>query len=128
VKSLKEVEGSMAHLLGQHVALARAELSSDLRSLVSGTALLAVMAIPLVLGYALAMVALALLLAPLLGKAGGFGAVAGGNLLLGGLGLWFGVRNVKAVEVGDTTAAELRQSVSTLSGHVHAPAEERHVS
>lgn len=132
VASLKEVVGGMAHLLGQHVALARAELRTDLRSLASAAALLVVMAVPVVLGYALGMVALALGLAHWLRTPWAFAVVAAGNIVLGLIGIWASVRKMSAVDVGEEATSELRRSVSLLTDHVRNPVRdpngERHVS
>ena len=82
--SVRRLTDALSRLLRDHLALFRAELQRDLK-VVGRDVVLAAAGIPgLLLGYAMLMVALALLLAPWLTLAGGFAAVGALNLLAGG--------------------------------------------
>ncbi|HET6282477.1 MAG TPA: phage holin family protein [Polyangia bacterium] len=118
ISLVRETADGLGRLVGDHIKLARLELVSDLKAYVRQSVLLTAMVIFLALGYALGCVGLALVLAQWWGAMVGFFVVAGFHLVLGGIGLAIGVRNLRQTHLMDETLSEVGRSVSTLSGRL----------
>jgi uncharacterized membrane protein YqjE len=114
ISLVRETADGLGRLMGDHIKLARLELVSDLKAYVQKSVLMTVMAVFLALGYALACIGLSLVLAQWWGSYAGFFAVAGFHVLVGGIGLLVGVRNLRQTRLLDETFNEVSRSVSTL--------------
>jgi hypothetical protein len=118
ISLVRETADGLGRLMGDHIKLARLELVSDLKAYVQKAGLLTVMAVFLALGYALACVGLSLVLAQWWGAIAGFFAVGGFHVLVGGIGLAVGIRNLRQTHLLDETINEVSRSVSTLTERV----------
>jgi len=103
---------------------------ADMGQAVRGAKLSLVMAVPVVVGYALAMAGAALWLGRWLGggAASGFAVVGGVNVVLGLVGAWRGVKGAEAVRWGDKTSDEVRRSVEALTAKSLPAGRDTHVS
>ncbi len=103
-------------LFVQHLKAAREEIKNDVGALLSAGGAMAAMLVPVLLGYLLALVALAIAIGGRLGLTLGFLIVGLANMALGSAGMYLAWRRGKQIKVGDETAAEVRRSVTVLSG------------
>ncbi len=110
--ALSRLTDSLARLLSEHVALARAEVREDLRALGRDVAVVATFMPLLVVGYALVCVALALGLSAWLGSAWSFALVGGINLLAGAVAIAVATRRLRRADVMDDSRAEVERSAS----------------
>jgi len=118
ISLVRETADGLGRLMGDHIKLARLELVSDLKAYARQSVLVTVMAVFLALGYALACVGLSLVLAQWWGSYAAFFAVAGFHVLVGGIGLAVGMRNLRQTHLMDETFTEVSRSVSTLTERV----------
>jgi uncharacterized membrane protein YqjE len=99
--ALSRLTESVARLIADHAALARAEMREDVRAL--GLELL-------VVGYALLCVALALALSSLMGSGWSFALVGAVNLLVGGVAIAIAARRLRRTDVMDDSRTEVERS------------------
>jgi hypothetical protein len=115
IELVKETADGFGHLIAEHVKLARLELVADAKAhgrKVVGIALI----VPVIfIGYALAAVGLAVLLAPSLGTAGAFFLVGGGHVVLGGLAVAMAMNRLSHVQPLRETVNEVNRSVEAIS-------------
>jgi hypothetical protein len=124
VALVKQTADGLGQLIGDHLKLARAEMSADAREYGRRVGVLGAAAAFLFLGYALGWVAGALALARWLGAPLAFASVAGFHLLGGGIAL--AVVNRRASEGAPLreTRAEIERTMAVLSAPVDgAPAK-----
>lgn len=112
---------SFSRLVSQHITLARLELAEDAKAMGLDAARI-IAFVPFVLvGYLFLCGALAVVLAPWLGYAGGLAVVGGLNALGGGLGIWRAVARLQNRQVMDDSSQELSRSMAVLTT-ANAPA------
>ncbi len=119
--ALSRLMDSAARLLADHLALARAEIREDLRSLGRDVVVVSAFVPLLVVGYALLCVALSLALSGWLGAAGGFAVVGAANLLAGGVAVAVAARRLRQTDVMDDSRAEVERSVALLRPKAESP-------
>src|SRR3954463_14945447 len=111
---VRETADGLGELVGQHFKLARLELAADMESLGNRARVIAVFAALLLIGYTLAMVGLAALVAGS-GRLGwallavGLVHVAGGAA-----GMYRAVAGSRGSKLMDATTGEMSRSVATL--------------
>jgi len=111
---VKQTADGLGRLVAEHLKLARLELVYDARDLGRRIGLMALFAPFLLIGYALACVAGAILLSRVVGMAGGFLIVAGANLLIGGIGFYRASSRLKQASVLEHSREELARSAEAL--------------
>ncbi len=111
----------LADLLVAHVKLAQLELSADLQLALGRMARLALFVVPLIVGYAFAMAALAACLATYCGRAGALGLIAALQVAVGGVGLHRTLAALRRTSILQRTSTELtsdaHQAMAALSSH-----------
>src|SRR6266700_479553 len=112
---VKETADGFGHLLAEHVKLARLELVADARASGRKIATIALIVPVIFIGYALAAVGLAVLLAHSLGTAGAFFAVGGGHVVLGGLAVAIAAKRLGRVHPMRDTVSEVNRSVALIT-------------
>jgi hypothetical protein len=112
---VKETADGFGHLIAEHVKLARLELVADAKASGRKIAVIAVIVPILFVGYALACVGLALLLAPSLGASNAFFLVGGGHVVLGGLAIAIAASRLSRVHPLNETAHEVSRSVEAIA-------------
>jgi hypothetical protein len=112
---VKETADGFGHLIAEHVRLARLELVADAKAHGQKLAVIALIVPVLFIGYALACVGLALLLARWLGSSGAFFAVGGGHVVLGGIAIAVAVSRLRRVNPMSETVHEVSRSVDALT-------------
>ena len=114
--ALQRLLDGLQTFIREHLALARVEMKSDLRTMGKDLAVGAAGVPALGAGYLLLMVAIALLLSRWLPSWAAFGIVAVGNLAAGGTLTWSGTRRVMRDRVDlPRTAEEIRRDRRWLS-------------
>ena len=108
----------LTRLVTQHLALARAEMMEDARSMGADVALIAVFVPFVLVGYGFLCAAIAVALSAWLGLAGALTLVGGLNLVGGALGVKRAVGRLKGHRVMSDTTTELNRSVTALSQEV----------
>jgi len=108
---IKSTAGDLVNLATAEVKLARFEIAANIRQAADRVGWLAAAAIPLLLGYLLALAALAAWLRTLWDWPAALATVAASQALIGGLIMWLGSRS---------NAAAHRSSLSPAGGHRHA--------
>jgi uncharacterized membrane protein YqjE len=111
-----------SRLVTQHLQLARMELVEDAKAMGLSVASLAVFVPFVLVGYFFLCGALAVVLAPWLGYAGGLAAVGAANLVGGGIGIYGAIQRLRTRNLMDGTAQELNRSVAALAAAPQAPA------
>jgi hypothetical protein len=115
VALFKETLDGLGRLIGDHMKLARAELTADAKEYGRRVAFLALAVSLLLFGYALGCVAGALALSRYLGAPLAFLAVAGVHLLGGGIAVYVVIAGFQQRPPLDETLAELDRTVTALS-------------
>lgn len=105
----------MGKLVSQHLALAKLELAEDAKVVGGEIAKVAVFLPFVLLGYALLMVALAIVLARWVGSAGGFAIVGGLNLVGGGSAAALAVSRLRGKRILAGTVTELERTSERLT-------------
>jgi Flp pilus assembly protein TadB len=115
---VKEMVDGLGDLTAGHLKLARVEIAADVREYGRRMKMLVIGAAFLLLGYALACVALALALARLIGAPLSFLSIAGAHLIGGGIGLVVILRRPARARPLEETMSELDRTVSVLARQV----------
>jgi uncharacterized membrane protein YqjE len=116
---VKETASGFGQLVGDHIRLARLEMTADAKSYVRDVALLAVGAFIVAVGYGLACIAAGTALARVLGAPLAFVALAVPHLIAGAIALALIVRRMKSVQLMRETKHEVSRSVSALTARSH---------
>jgi hypothetical protein len=111
---VKDAVEDLGALVAGHVKLARAELGRDVRAYGRRAALLGVVAVVMVIGYAFACVAAAVALARVIDPALAYLAIGGVHLLAGGVGIFVAASRATPRPL-DETMTELDRTVATLA-------------
>ena len=111
VQVTTEAVQGVAELLAAELKLARLELSVDLRLVLKRAALVALFALPLIVGYAFAMAALASFLATCWGRFAALGSVAALQLAVAGIGLQRSLSALRRTALLERTGADVTRSV-----------------
>ena len=117
---LRDTADGLGQLVVQHVKLARLELSAEVRALGARMAGLVVLAVLMVLGYALAVVGLAVLIAGERRLAVPLLAIGGVHLVGAALGALL-VSRAQRKNLLNTTKTELDQSANALREALRVP-------
>ena len=112
---VKETADGFGHLLAEHVKLARLELVADARASGRKIAIIALIVPVIFIGYALAAVGLAVVLAQSLGSAVAFFVVGGGHVVLGGVAVAIAARRLGRVHPLRDTVNEVNRSVELIT-------------
>ena len=112
---VKETASGLGQLVGDHIRLARIEMTADAKTYVRDVSTLLVGAFIVAAGYGLACVAGGLALARLIGGPLAFACLAFLHLLAGGIALALMVRKMKRVQLMQETKHEVTRSVSALA-------------
>ena len=112
---VKETADGFGHLIAEHVKLARLELVADAKVTGRKVAVIALILPILFIGYALACVGLATLLAPSLGTAGAFFLVGGGQVFLGAVAIAIAASRLRQVQPLRETVHEVGLSVEAIA-------------
>jgi uncharacterized membrane protein YqjE len=118
---LTNIADGLGHLITEHIALAKIEITGDAtalaRSLVQAAAFLALVLI----GYGFLSAALVTFLAPeRMSYSAGLLIVGGGNLIVGAIGAYLGLRKISARPMMRESIRELDRSAAALSAGVGA--------
>jgi hypothetical protein len=105
---------SLVRLFTQHLALAKVEIAQDVKVVGSNVARVAAFVPFVLVGYALLCIALSLFLSRWLNAAGGFAAVGGFNVLVGGVGIALAVRGLKGRALLSGSREEISRSAHVL--------------
>ena len=110
----RETADALGLLMVQHIRLARLELKADLRAMGQQAALMAVLVALAMVGYGLTMAGLAILLGG--GTAGGVPLLAIGmvHMAVAGMGILVAALRLRRLRLMNTTADEVKQSLSPL--------------
>jgi hypothetical protein len=110
----RETADALGLLMVQHIRLARLELKADLRAMGLQAALMAVLVALAMVGYGLTMAGLAILLGG--GTAGGVPLLVIGlvHMAVAGMGILVAALRLRRVRLMNTTADEVKQSLSPL--------------
>jgi hypothetical protein len=117
---VRETADGLGELVGQHFKLARLELAADMESLGDRARVIAVFAALLLVGYTLAMVGLAALIAGMGRMGWALLAVGLMHVAGGATGMYRVVARARGTKLMDATAGEMSRSVATL-GSAAAP-------
>jgi hypothetical protein len=112
---LAEAVDSLGALVADHLRLARLELATDLRIYATATGAVGVAVLLVTVGYVLAAVAAALVLARSVGMPAAFGLIAAFHFLVGGLCVGAASGRVRRTKVLRETVVEARRSVRALA-------------
>jgi hypothetical protein len=112
---IKETADGFGRLIAEHIKLARLELVADVKSQGRKIVIVALIVPVVFIGYALACVGLATLLAPALGTPGAFFLVGGPHLLLGVGGIAIAVGRLRSAQPLRETAHEVSRSVEAIA-------------
>jgi hypothetical protein len=112
---LAEAIDSLGALVADHIRLARLELATDLRIYATATGAVGIAALLLTVGYVLAAVAAALVLARSLGMPAAFGLCAAFHFLVGAICVGAASGKVRRTKVLRETVLEARRSVRALA-------------
>lgn len=112
---IKETADGFGHLLADHIKLARLELVADVKSYGRQVGLIALIVPILFIGYAILCVGLAVVLAPLLGHAGGFFLVGGAHVVIGAIAIMMAVRRLRRAQPMSDSVEEMSRSMETFS-------------
>jgi hypothetical protein len=112
---VKETADGFGQLLADHIKLARLELVADVKTQGARVAAVVLIIPFILLGYALACVGLALVLSKWMGLPEALFLVGGVHVIGGAAGLAVQLAKLKHANLMHETAAEVTQSVATLS-------------
>jgi hypothetical protein len=116
---VKETASGFGQLVGDHIRLARLEMTADAKSYARDVAMLLVAGFIVAVGYGLACIAAGTALARLMGAPLAFVALAVVHLIVGAIALVLIVRRMKAVQLMRETKNEVSRSVSALTTRSH---------
>jgi hypothetical protein len=112
---VRQTADGIGQLIADHIKLARVEIVSDAKIWGRGAVVMATAIGFVALGYTLGMIAGALALSRLWGGPLAFLAVAGFNLLAGGIGLGVAFSRIRRVRLMRETTDEVNRSVAALT-------------
>ena len=112
---MKETASGLGQLVGDHIRLARIEMTADAKTYVRDVGTLLVGAFILAAGYGLACIAAGLGLARIIGAPLAFACIAVLHLLVGGIALALMVRKMKQVHLMQETKHEVTRSMTALA-------------
>ena len=113
---VKETASGLGQLVGDHIRLARIEMTADAMSYVRDLGMLLVGAVVLAAGYGLACIAAGLALAKIIGGPLAFACLAFLHVVVGGIALALMIRKMKRVQLMQETKHEVSRSMTVLSG------------
>jgi hypothetical protein len=116
---VKETASGFGQLVGDHIRLARLEMTADAKSYVRGAGLLLAAGFILAIGYGLACIAAGTALARLMGAPLAFVCLAVLHLAVGAVALALVMRRMKDVQLMQETKHEVSRSVSVLTARSH---------
>jgi hypothetical protein len=114
LRSFRQAMEGVTDLVGKHLTLARLELREDLLKIASRARIIAVLAVLIVVGYALAMAGLAVILGGNRAVGASLLIVGGAHVVSCGLGMLLAVRRLANVHVMDDSANAVQNSLTTL--------------
>src|SRR5687768_4239428 len=106
---LGNLADGFSKLVTQHIALARMELTEDLKVLGMNAAKIAAFVPFVLLGYTFLMVAVSAWIATRLGWAAGFAIVGGAHVVIGGIGIAIAASRLKGRQVLDASMNEINR-------------------
>jgi len=112
---VKETASGLGQLVGDHIRLARIEMTADAKSYVRGMGGLLVGGFVLAAGYGLACIAAGLALARVMGGPLAFASLAVLHLIAGGIALAMMVRKMRNVQLMHETKHEVSRSMTVLA-------------
>jgi uncharacterized membrane protein YqjE len=112
---VKETASGLGQLVGDHIRLARIEMTADAKTYVRDASMLVVGGFILAAGYGLACIAAGLGLARIIGGPLAFASLAVLHLVVGGIALVSMLRKMKQVQLMHETKQEVTRSVSALA-------------
>jgi hypothetical protein len=115
VTLIRETADGFGHLLADHIKLARLELVADVKTHGRQIAIIALIVPVVFLGYGLACVGLALVLAEWLGQAGAFFAVGGAHAVAGAIAIAVAAGRLRQANPMHESALEANRSVEALT-------------
>jgi hypothetical protein len=121
VQLVRQTADDLVDLVGQHLKLARLELTADLLAAARSARATVLLALLATVGYALAMAGLALLVGGRRDVAVAFVAVGLVHIGIGGLGVLFRANRARGTRLMSASAHEAKRSLATL-GSVGEPA------
>ncbi len=113
---VKETASGFGQLVGDHIRLARIEMTADAKSYVRDVGWLVVGGFVLAAGYGLACIAAGLALAKIIGGPLAFASLAFLHVVVGGIALALIVRKMKRVQLMQETKHEVSRSMTVLGG------------
>jgi uncharacterized membrane protein YqjE len=118
---LTSIADGLGHLITEHIALAKIEITGDATALARSLGQAAAFLVLVLIGYGFLSAALVAFLAP--ERMSYFAAlliVGGGNLTVGAIGAYLGLRRVSARPVMRESLQELDRSAAVLSAGIGA--------
>jgi hypothetical protein len=116
---VKETASGFGQLVGDHIRLARLEMTAEAKSYARDVALLLCAGFIVAVGYVLGCIAAGTALARLVGAPLAFVALAGVHLIVGGIALALIARRMKSIQLMRETKHEVSRSVSALTTRSH---------
>ena len=118
---LTNIADGLGHLITEHIALAKIELTGDAMALARSLGQTVAFLSLVLVGYAFLSAALVAFLAPdRMSYAAALVIVGGGNLIVGAIGAYSGLRRMSARPVMRETLQQLDRSAAALSAGVGA--------
>ncbi len=112
---VKETASGFGQLVGDHIRLARLEMTADAKSYARDVRWLLIAGLIVTVGYGLACIAAGTALARLMGAPLAFVVLAVLHLLVGAIALALIVRRMKTVQLMRETQHEVSRSISALT-------------
>jgi len=112
---VRETVDGIGHLVAEHIKLARLEVVAEARVAGRKLAQIALIVPIIFMGYALACIGLALLLARWLGSSNAFFLVGGVHVVLGGLAVGLAVAKLRRTHPLRETVQEVGRSVDAIA-------------
>ena len=112
---VRETVDGIGHLVAEHIKLARLELVAEAKVTGRRLALIALVVPIVFMGYALACIGLAVLLARSLGTSNAFFLVGGVHVILGGLAVAVAVARLRRTQTLRETVQEVGRSVDVIA-------------
>jgi hypothetical protein len=125
ISLVQETAEGFGELIADHIKLARVEIVADAREYGRNLGFIGLGAILLIVGYAFAWLAAALVLGRFLGLPGALLLVGAAHLLAGVVGIAVARRKLRGVRVMDDTVAEVGRSVATIAAEAGVTRSER---
>ena len=113
---VRETVDGIGRLVSEHIKLARLELVAEATTHGRKLAMIALIVPVVFIGYALACVGLAMLLARWLGASNAFFLVGGAHVVLGGVAIAIAVARLRRVQPLRETVHEVSLSVDAIAG------------